>query len=137
MAEEPPVPKMFAVAAALACLVIGLGNAEPPPSGSEQESILAPHGSWIRSLLNPYTRQACCDVSDCRAVPARTRGGNYQAFIGRKDYGEDAPDQWLDVPNEVVLHERRNPVGLPIACWKASRRPLFNGFFCFQNGLET
>ena len=132
------MPKLFAVAAgASASLYAGLCNAEPPPTGSEQDGILAPHGGWIRSLVNPYTRQACCDLADCRAVPARTRGGSYQAFIGRQEYGEEAPDQWIDVPNEVVLHEHRNPVGLPIACWRASRQPLFNGFLCFQNGSET
>jgi len=131
------VLKLVILAAALATVHVGLSNAEPPASGSEQETILAPHGGWIRSLVNPLTRQACCDLSDCRAVSARVRNGNYQAFIGRNEYGEGAPDQWLDVPAEVVLHERINPTGLPIACWRASRQPLFNGFFCFQNGIET
>jgi hypothetical protein len=132
-----PLLKMAAFAAALTGLCVIACHAAPPPSGSEQDAILAPHGEWVKGLMNPYTRQGCCDLSDCRVVSARVRDSHYQAFIGREAYGQDAPDQWLDVPDDVVLHERNNPVGLPIACWRASRRPQFNGFFCFQDGTAT
>lgn len=129
--------KLAATVAVLAGLHVSLCNAAPPPSGSEQDEILAPHGAWVRGLVNPLTRQGCCDLSDCRVVSARIQSGHYQAYIGRDAYGEDAPDQWLDVPDEVVLHERDNPVGLPIACWRANRWPLLNGFFCFHDGTAT
>jgi hypothetical protein len=129
--------KMAATAAVLAGFHISLCNAAPPPSGSEQDAILSPHGAWIRGLVNPFTQQGCCDLSDCRVVSARIRYSHYQAFIGREEYGEDAPNEWLDVPDEVVLHERTNPVGMPIACWRASRQPLYNGFFCFHDGSAT
>lgn len=122
---------------ALVAVAIGAGAADsfaaPPTAGSEQESLLAPHGAWVKGLTNPYLNQACCDLSDCRAVSARVRNGRYQAFIGRREYGDEAPDTWLDVPEEVILREQRNPVGQPIACWKASRQPLYNGFFCFTD----
>jgi hypothetical protein len=129
--------RMAALAAILAGLHAGACHAAPPPSGSEQSALLGPNGAWVKSLVNPITRQGCCDLSDCRVVSARIRLGHYQAFIGRGAYGEDAPDGWLDVPDEVVLHDGRNPVGLPIACWRASRQPLFNGFFCFHDGSAT
>jgi hypothetical protein len=132
-----PALKAIVIAAALASLGIGPVRADPPPPGSEQDAILSPHGGWIRGLMNPFLRQGCCDLSDCRAVTARVRDGHYQVFVGRKEFGGDAPDIWLDVPDEVVLHERVNPVGLPIACWRASRQPLYNGFFCFQDGTAT
>jgi hypothetical protein len=125
------------VAAVILGLSAHLCAAAPPPTGSEQETILAPHAAWVKGLMNPYTQQGCCDLSDCRVVSARVRAGHYQAFIGRDAYGHDAPNEWLDVPEEVVLHERTNPVGLPIACWRAARQPLFNGFFCFQDGSAT
>lgn len=132
-----PVYKIVATAAVLTGLLAGVCMAAPPSPGSEQDAILSPHGDWVRGLVNPFTKQGCCDLSDCRVVAARIRTGHYQAFIGRKDYGQSAPDQWMDVPDEVVLHERSNPVGLPIACWRAARQPLFNGFFCFQDGAAT
>lgn len=114
-----------------------VGHATPPPDGTEQGEILAPHAAWVRSLTNPQTNQGCCDLSDCRVVSARVKFGHYQAFIGRDAYGDEAPDTWLDVPDEVVLHEGGNPVGLPVACWRANRQPLDNGFFCFHDGSST
>lgn len=129
--------KLATVLAAFACFPIVSSDAAPPPAGSEQDLILSPQSSWIRGLVNPVTRQGCCDLSDCRVVSARVQDGRYQAYIAREAYGDDAPDAWLDVPDVVVLHERRNPVGLPIACWSASRRPLYNGFFCFLDGAAT
>jgi hypothetical protein len=129
--------KFLATTAVLTVLRIGPGSAAPPPAGSEQDELLLPHGAWVRGLMNPVTKQGCCDLSDCRVVAARIRFGHYQAFIGRDAYGEDAPEGWLDVPDEVVLHGGDNPVGLPVACWRASRQPLLNGFFCFHDGSAT
>jgi hypothetical protein len=129
--------RMTVAVAALAGLWIGQAHAAPPPPGSEQDAILSPHSAWIQGLTNPYTNQGCCDLSDCRVVQARVRGGHYQAYIGRNEYGEEAPDNWLDVPDEVVLHERTNPIGLPVACWRGARRPLYNGFFCFHDGSAS
>lgn len=127
----------FVVLTMAACLGHGTAWAAPPPPGTEQGELLAPYGDWVRSLTNPATNQGCCDLSDCRVVTARIRGNRYQAFIGRDAFGDSAPEEWLDVPDEVVLHGGDNPVGLPIACWRANRRPLLNGFFCFHDGSAT
>lgn len=135
------MPRSIAATAALLALAAGApahpARAAPPPPGTEQSELLAPYGDWVRGLTNPVTNQGCCDLSDCRVVTARVQGNHYQAFIGRDAFGDSAPEQWLDVPDEVVLHGGDNPVGLPIACWRANRRPLLNGFFCFHDGSAT
>lgn len=127
----------IAIAGAFAALLIGPCQAAPPAAGSEQAEILLPHRAWVKSLQNPVTKQQCCDLADCRVVIARIKGNHYEAFIGRDVFGRGAPNDWLPVPDEVVLRDGSNPVGLPVACWKASRQPLYNGYFCFHDGSAS
>ena len=108
-------------AAALAILLVGPGHAAPPPSGSEQAEILLPHRAWVKNLENPLTKQRCCDLSDCRVVTARIKNSHFEAFIGQDIFGRGAPNEWVSVPDEIVIHDGSNPVGLPVACWRASR----------------
>jgi hypothetical protein len=50
-------------------------------------------------------------------VQYRIAGDHYEVFIDRKSFGENAPDQWLAVPDKVVLHRHDNPVGEAVACY--------------------
>ena len=102
--------------------------ASPPPPGSPQADVMAPYAEWVRGLVNPKTGQGCCSLSDCRVVDYRLTADGYEAFIGRETFPA-APDQWLKVPDYVVLH-KDNPTGFAVACW-AVWYDKSSGFFCF------
>ena len=76
---------------------------------------MAPYAEWVRGLVNPTNGQGCCSLSDCRIVEYRMTGDGYEAFIGRDTFAA-APDRWLKVPENVVLH-KENPTGFGVACW--------------------
>ena len=48
----------------------------------------------------------------------RSAGDHFQAYIG-DDFPRwsNAPHDWVDVPNENVLHPADNPTGEGVACW--------------------
>jgi len=102
--------------------------ASPPPAGSAQADMMAPYAEWVRGLVNPTNGQGCCSLSDCRIVEYRMTGDGYEAFIGRDTFAA-APDRWLKVPENVVLH-KENPTGFGVACW-AVWYEKSSGFFCF------
>jgi len=102
--------------------------AASPPAGSPQADMMAPYAEWIRGLVSPTTGHGCCSVSDCRVVDYRLTADGYEAFIGRETFPY-APDQWLKVPEPVVLH-RENPTGFGVACWTVWYDKS-SGFFCF------
>ena len=88
---------------------------------------------WFKEAYDiPGTNQSCCDMADCRMVQYRTAGDHFQAFIGNEfPRWSNAPNAWVDVPNENVLHRRDNPTGEGIACW-------FQGqVLCFIEGNGT
>ncbi len=98
-----------------------------PPEGADPA--FAP---WFRSLRQPRTNQSCCDMADCRTVQYRTAGDHFQAFIGNEfPRWSNAPNAWVDVPNENVLHRLDNPTGEGIACWFEGR------VLCFIEGNGT
>jgi hypothetical protein len=90
------------------------------------------HAPWFRSLRVPKTNQSCCNLADCRPVKYRVLGDHFQAYIG-PDFPRwsNAPNAWVDVPNESVLHRPDNPTGEGVACW-------FQGqVVCFIEGPGT
>ena len=121
--------KLAVRGAAFAGLVGGFcisARAAPP---EHADPTLAP---WFKSLRRPQTNQPCCDVADCRTVEYRTLGNRFQAFIGQEfPRWTNPPRQWVDVPDENVLHRRDNPTGEGVACW-------FQGqVVCFIEGNGT
>ncbi len=85
-------------------------RAEPPPGA---DPALAP---WYHSLEQPETGWLCCSVSDCRPVVTRFHDDKLEAFIDRKVF-RDGTDTWVEVPEQVIIHRRDNPVGEPVLCW--------------------
>lgn len=105
-------------------LLISTAQAEPPP-GADQS--LSP---WFRSLKVPKTQTSCCSIADCRTVVTRTRDGKLEAFIPALDFPV-ATDQWLEVPESVIIHGVENPAGGPVACF------FGNKIQCFIDGSGT
>lgn len=89
-------------------------HAAPPPVGSEDWEVMAPHGAWFKDLKLP-SGASCCDVADGRPVEARSVGDRWQIRF-RPGQLDGAPAAWVDVPEDAVLRVA-NPVGMPIAFW--------------------
>lgn len=98
-----------------------------PPAGSDPSS---PTAQWYRSLKSPYTGGSCCSEADCRPVVSRMAGDHYEAFIDRRTFGDEAPDDWLPVPDKRALHTS-NPAGEAVACW------YMREILCFVSGSAT
>ena len=113
--------------ALLALLLVTSTAIAAPPAGSDPDS---PTAQWYRSLKSPHTGGSCCSEADCRPVVSRMAGDHYEAFIDRRTFGSDAPDDWVAVPNEKVLHTT-NPTGESVACWYTRE------ILCFVSGSAT
>ena len=111
-----------------AWLTLAAALAEAPP-GSDPNSETS---KWYRSLERPDLGGSCCDVSDCRPVESRSAGDHFEAFVDRKTFGVEAPDAWLSIPNEKLLHNQRNLTGRAVLCWLKSTGPM-----CFVRPWET
>jgi len=85
-------------------------SAAPPPGSSGQYS------AWFNSQLIPGTSRSCCGESDGRLVEAEIRDGHYVALV------DGAP---IDIPEEIVLHNARNPTGSAVL-WSAGDQ-----LYCF------
>lgn len=93
-------------------LAVNLSHAEPPPGA--HDPVL---GKWFQSLQQPGTGWMCCSISDCRNVTTRIRGGHIEAFVDRKSFGAAAPDDWVVVPENVMIRGKENPTGEPTLCF--------------------
>jgi hypothetical protein len=63
---------------------------------------------WYESLTIPGTAGRCCGGSDCKPTEAEVRGGHWWAAL---------PDgEWIEVPDELVIQNKGNPVGQPVLC---------------------
>ena len=103
----------IAVLLVLLALSVRLVRAAPPV-GSDPNG---PMAHWYQSLAMPGTSYSCCSAADCRNVQYRSAGDHFEAFIDRKSFGEGAPNDWIAVPPEHVLHRHDNPTGEAVACW--------------------
>lgn len=87
----------FALSASPAC-------AQPPENADPE---LKP---FFRSLTLPnQPSYYCCNESDCRPVSTKHFRKAWYAFIDRKTYGADAPDEWRHVPPEAVIKDENLP----------------------------
>lgn len=98
------------------------------------------HDEWFRSLTNRWGG-SCCNMTDCKPVVARIRAdGQWEAMIDSKTWPEidgdvlhlhgAAPNDWVTIPDQVVLHGHDNPLGEPILCWYQG------AVLCFVPGVE-
>jgi hypothetical protein len=142
---------LVAVAGALCMCSARWSSAAPPPPGSEAAKVLAEEGPLIRAMKRPGMSSSCCDESDCRPAEARMNArGKYEVFVRRRDedgFGWDGgPNQWLEVPDFVVIPPRERKVQQTMACWTKSLYELdlggtkqtmvdpHHGFLCFNPG---
>jgi hypothetical protein len=115
-----------------------------------------PDAEWYQSLrvpgvpsMNNVAGTSCCNGghardADCQNVEVRQRKGpdgvlHWEAWIDDKTFPESkyspiyghAPNAWVMVPDEVIIHGKDNPTGGFVACWynKSIR--------CFVEGAQT
>lgn len=101
----------------IAALVLWIGVVSAfsaPPEGADPNS---PTAQWYKSLTVPDSDAACCSLADCREVDYRMVGSHYEAFISKKSFGKDAPEQWLEVPEQSRIRPMTNPTGSGVACF--------------------
>ena len=118
---------LWTVMAVLAFGCIAFGA--PPPGVSEN----GPIARWVRNW-HDQTGFPCCGISsDCRPTKIRRlNDGGYEAWIGKEQYGDDAPDAWRQIPASAFTHvpppsvpysttSDDNPSGTGWACWYQGR----------------
>lgn len=91
-----------------------------PPAGSEWNS---PVARWFRSLQNAEGH-GCCSEADCRNTAVRpTDSGGLEAWIGKEQFGDDAPDAWMPVPAEEIKARGDRPPSVrgAIVCFYLKR----------------
>lgn len=106
--------KLPALAAAVAIPAL----AAPPP-GADPNSATA---AWFRAMRD-VRGISCCDEADCRRTAIRPTDDGVEAWIGREQFGDAAPDEWRPIPAaELRSREDRPPtVRGAIVCFYAGR----------------
>ena len=118
-----------------------------------------PNAGWYRSLMVPGTENShgfgvgglpCCSGGrgdpndDCKNVdtrPVTDADGSvhWEAFASSKLFPDTptasmqghAPDAWVRVPDEAILHGKNNPTDAPVGCWYMRR------WRCFIEGSSS
>jgi hypothetical protein len=92
-----------------------------------------PWADWYNSLKIPgaaYT--SCCgEQHDCGPTVTRIDRGMLEAYIDTRTFGPTAPNDWVRVPESVILRGHQNPTGEAVACWH------FGRFLCFVPSAQT
>lgn len=104
-----------ALLAASLALIAATSYAAPPPAGSEDDMLLSPYSQQIHDAARPAGGR-CCDLADGTAVDARVGPVGWQVHF-RNSRFPNAPQGWVDVPEDAVVHHWRNPSGIPIVWW--------------------
>ena len=110
---------MRCAAAVLAVSLGGSALAAPPAGGGGDAAVSA----WFRSLRDARG-VSCCDEADCRRTMIRPVDGvGLEAWIGRSEFGDGAPDEWREVPAREVRSRGDRPAGVrgAIVCFYAGR----------------
>jgi hypothetical protein len=100
----------------LALLWVGLAQAAPPATDSDDAAIMRGFESWIREQVSP-ARQMCCSEADGRPVEdtdLRQRDEHWEVFYSKRHWGAEATDTWVPVPPDAVL-KTAAPFGMPVA----------------------
>lgn len=90
----------------------------------------SPVSRWYRGLQAP-SGIPCCSIADCRNVTYRMMDKHYEAFIDKRSFGDEAPNDWVKVPDERVLHMPDNPTNDAVACYYSG------DILCFVEGPGT
>lgn len=92
------------------------------PAAAEPSGDANPeYAPFYRALKSPATGGGCCSEADCRPAEHRTKDNiEYEVFFDKRSFGPTAPDAWVKIPAEIIIH--RPPVGLQrpqeaVACW--------------------
>jgi hypothetical protein len=127
---------MIRIIVLVALFATSTAQAAPPPAGSEDALIMAPYKKWIERQNNTDGRW-CCDWSDGRPVDAEICGDQWWAHV-TPSHWPGAPDQWIEVPADKVLHTQ-NPVGQAILWLRVAppgpEVPLYVYCFSPPNGV--
>jgi len=83
----------------------------------------APNAAWFNSLQNSIG-QSCCGIADCHAVDSKSPGhgldlDGWWVYISKTEFGDQAPDKWLRVPDKQVIpdtSDQPRPLDA-VACW--------------------
>ena len=104
-----------------------------PPPGADPDCAIA---RWVHTLRNsprgggsPYL-QGCCDFSDCRPTATRmTPDGRVEVWIGREEFGPNAPDAWLEADEHAqqAVSNGDPPDGRSWACYFAGKVQCWKG----------
>lgn len=77
---------------------------------------------WFQSLYSP-SGEHCCTLADCRRVSYRLTSEGYAVRWG---------DQWVKVPDEVVVRRDDNPMGEAVVCIRNTDLHVY----CFFPAVE-
>lgn len=84
---KSPIGSAVAGALLSSFMAMNTAQAEPPPVGSEQWNMLAPHKDFIVKMRKPNGGTNCCDLADGRGdLKERYVDGKLQVFITRELY---------------------------------------------------
>jgi hypothetical protein len=74
---------------------------------------------WYQGLSrrDGMTTYNCCNRQDCKPATYRLDRGNVEAFVDTKTFGPTAPNDWVLVPQAIILPQHDNPTGEGVACW--------------------
>ena len=108
----------FCSAAFIALLAFGALQAAPA-----ENSDPSMHG-WFESLKQPGSGVSCCSIADCRPVDYKLDADGYEALVEAR---------WVRVPDDKILHGKRNPTGRGVLC----RSPISGTILCFVPASET
>lgn len=88
-----------------------------PPAGADPSS---PTSKWVKTLKTQDGHD-CCGIADCRPTkiaPSETGETGLKAWIGREQFGNGAPDDWVDVPVKALNPTQdENPTGTSWVCY--------------------
>jgi hypothetical protein len=88
-----------------------------PPPGADPYS---PTSKWVKTLKTSDGHD-CCGIADCRPtkiLPSETSESGLKAWIGREQFGDGAPDDWVDVPRTALNPAQDdNPTGTSWVCY--------------------
>jgi hypothetical protein len=83
--------------------------------------------NWFSTVTEPKSDLICCTIADGYPVTAEPRGNHF--WINYKGH-------WYQVPDDAVIHDHVNPIGVPIA-WLKLVGDYVTGIRCFLPADQT